>query len=329
MDSSRFHQLVTLDALLQTGSVTLASRRLGLSVPAVSHALARLRDDFGDALLVRAGRQMVLTPRALELREQVRQAVALAEQVFQPPVRFEPATESRTFVLAMTDYVMLVVGRALEQRLAASAPGVGLRISPNGLDDAERLRTGELDLAIGIYGELHPELRTRPLLTDRFVCVVRRGHPATRDGGLSLETWLSMRHVQVAPRGQPGGYVDDLLASMGHTRMVARAVPYFHMAVGLVAESDYVLTVSERFARMASEWSGLQVFEPPVEMRPFTLSMVWHPRFDNDAGHSWLREQWLGAAQQVVPDRHPNARRRLDAVDPTTGTQRKRRPRVG
>jgi DNA-binding transcriptional LysR family regulator len=187
------------------------------------------------------------------------------------------------------------------------------------------LRDQGSDLAVGIYGDLPQEMRTRQLLTDRFVSVVRRDHPAS-GRRMTLERFVALDHVQVAPRGQPGGYLDDVLRERGLSRNVARAVPYFLTALQLVAETDYVLTVSERIARRYEAPLGLSVFEAPVRLRPYALSLVWHPRLDADAGHRFLREAFLRAAREVAGERHEQPRTRLDASDPTSG-QRRRRPR--
>lgn len=187
------------------------------------------------------------------------------------------------------------------------------------------LRDQGSDLAVGIYGDLPQEMRTRQLLTDRFVCVVRREHPlATKR--MSLERFVEMDHVQIAPRGRPGGYLDDVLRERGLSRNVARAVPYFLTALQLVAETDYVLTVSERIARRYEATLRLAVLETPVRLRPYALSLVWHPRVDADAGHRFMREVFLRAAKAVASERHDTPRTRLDASDPTSG-QRRRRPR--
>ena len=318
MESSDLASLTTLDALLQESSVSGAARRLGLSTPAVSHALARLRERFGDPLLVRAGRSMVLTPRAEALRPKVRDAVEIAGRVFEEPREFEPSRVERSFTISATDYVLLVFGGPIDRDIAAAAPGLELRFVPNAVDDAERLRAGDTDLAIGIYGELPPELRTRPIISDRLVCVVREGHPKIKRK-LSLERFVALDHVQVAPRGQPGGYVDELLADRGHTRRVVRAVPYFQVALEITAQSDHVLTVSERIARLLGPRLGLRVFEPPIPLEPFALSMVWHPRFDGDQAHRWLRQRLVAVTTELDGLRHAGARRKLSKKDPTTG----------
>lgn len=307
--------LATLDALLQESSVSRAARRLGLSTPAVSHALARLRDRFDDPLLVRAGRHMVLTPRAEALKPQVRDAVEAAARVYEPGQTFDPARTDRAFTVNATDYIMVVFGSVLDEAMQREAPGIELRIVPNSVDDAERLRDGTSDLSIGIYGELPPELKTRAVITDRLVSVVREGHELTR-GRVTLERWVGHPHIQVAPRGRPGGYVDDMLAARGLSRRVTRAVPYFQVALEMAARSDAVLTVSERIAARLGPGLGLVVLEAPLPLEPFALSMVWHPRFDADPGHRWLREQVVAATKALDGMAHPSPRRRLDSTDP-------------
>jgi DNA-binding transcriptional LysR family regulator len=303
--------LVTLDALLQEGSVTKAAQRLGLSTPAMSHALARIRDKLGDPLLVRAGRGMVLTPRAEQLKPRVHEVVAGAAQVLAPAQPFAPRSLARGFAILATDHVLLVLGRELDALLRAEAPGVDLRFIPNSPDDPEALRRGAADLAVGIYGELPPEMRTRPLLTDRHVCVVRDGHPEV-GARLTLDQYTRLQHVQIAPRGAPGGYVDDVLRGLGRARRVARAVPFFGAALHLVAETDYLLTVPERAARAMAPRFGLRLLEPPIELRPYALGLLWHPRFDADEGHRWLREALIRAARVRASDAHRGARTRLD-----------------
>ena len=312
MEPSDLSLLVTLDALLQEGSVTKAARRVGLSVPAMSHALARIRDKLGDPVLVRAGRDMVLTPRAEALRPKVRSAVAQASQALEPEQPFSPATLARSFALHGSDYVLTILGVELDAIVGAEAPKVALRFVANTSDDAAVLRAGGVDLSIGIYAELPPEMKTRVLLTDRFVVVVRQEHPTVKKR-LSLEQYLGLDHVQVAPRGKPGGYVDDVLAERGLTRRVARAVPFFLAALRLTALTDHALTVSERVARLMAPCLGLRILDPPLPLLPYALKVVWHPRFDGDPAHAWLREALQRAARASAGDAHPNPRTSLSA----------------
>jgi len=312
-----------LDALLQEGSVTGAARRVGLSTPAMSHALGRLREQMKDPILVRAGRGMVLTPRADELKARVNAALREAQAALAPELAFDPRTLTRPFVVHATDYVLAVIGPSVDRILSRDAPRLPLRFVPNTSEDAMRLRDGGSDLAIGIYGDLPQEMRSQRLLTDRFVCVVREGHRIGKR--LTLADFIESQHVQVAPRGLPGGYVDWGLRGGGLTRHVARAVPYFLSALRLVARTDYVLTISERVARSMGAQMGLRVLQPPLELKPYALGLVWHPRFDGDAAHRFVREAFVRAARDSAGDLHEDARSRLDAGDATSGQRRRRR----
>lgn len=327
MEASDLGMLVSLDALLQEGSVTGAARRLGLSTPAMSHALARIRTRLGDPILVRSGRGMLLTPRAVALKPAVHRVVDEARRALEPDRPFVARELSRTFVVHASDYVLTVLGTTLDRLVRAQAPMAGLRFVPNTPDDPVMLRDHGSDLAVGIYGELPQEMRSRALLTDRFVCVVRRGHPATRQR-FTLDQFVRFPHIQVAPRGKPGGYLDDVLRARGAQRTVARAVPYFLTALHLVADTDYLLTISERIARRFARALALTILEPPVALKPYALSLVWHPRMDGDPGHRFLREVLVQAAAQAAGDRHDGPRTRLDATDPTSGQTRKRSRRL-
>lgn len=324
MEPADLGLLVPLDALLQTGSVTGAARRVGLSTPAMSHALARIRDHLGDPILVRAGRGMLLTPRALALKPRVHEVVARAREVLVPEQPFVAAALDRTFLVHATDYVLTVIGGAVDRMLRAEAPRACLRFVPNTPDDAASLRDHASDLAVGIYGELPQEMQSRRLLSDRFVAVVRAGHPGV-GARLTLDDLVALPHIQVAPRGRPGGYLDDELRARGRARTVARAVPYFLTALQLAAETDYLLVISERIARRYEATLGLSLFELPFKLRPYALSLVWHPRVDADASHRFVRDVFVRAAREVAAERHEHARTRLDPSDPTAG---RRRPRM-
>ncbi len=312
--------LETFDALLQELSVSRAARRVGLSTPAMSHALARLRATLGDEVLVRAGRDMVPTQRALALKADVHTALANARAVLSPVAALEPRSLVREFRVNATDHVVTVLGSALDTLATQQAPGVLLRFLPTAPEDAALLRDGSVDLAVGIYADLPPELRTRVLFTDRFVCVLRKGHPAAQ-GRLDLETFLSLDHLQVAPRGKPGGYLDDLLAERGKKRRVTRAVPYFLSALQLVSESNAVLTISDRMARRLSKAFDLVVLETPLPLKPYALSLLWHPRQDSSPEHAWLRQLFVSAAEHAAPGLHSGAKTR-------TGGFRRRKSRV-
>ncbi|MGF1465070.1 MAG: LysR family transcriptional regulator [Sandaracinaceae bacterium] len=289
--------LPMLDALLEEASVTQAARRLGMSTPAVSHALKRLRRQLDDPLLVRSGRAMVRTRRAEALRPDVRRLVDELAVLLRPSGDLEPATLERRFRIHTTDHVLHVVGRALDERVRAAAPGVCLAFMPVQTDTPEALRRGEADLAIGVFPQLPPELRVRVLFRDRFTCVLREGHPLG-EAPLTLDRYCTLEHVQVAPRGRPGGIVDRLLAERGRSRCVARAVPYFVSALVLAAETDYVATLSGRLARAFAGRLAVTCREPPLPFPTYRLTLVWHPRHDGDRAHAWLRERLVEAARE-------------------------------
>lgn len=316
MDPTDLATLAALDALLQEVSVSRAARRMGLSTPAVSHTLARLRERFDDPLLVRAGRSMVLTPRAEALKPVVRDAIERARRVFESDAAFDPQRMRGGFTISATDYVLLVFGAALDEAVRSGAPGLDLRFVPNAPDDPERLRAGTTDLVIGIWEDLPPELKTRTIITDRLVCVARRDHPELK-GRLTLDRFVALEHVQIAPRGRPGGVVDQVLAERGLRRRVSRAVPYFRVALELAARTDCLLTVSERIATALAPELGLELFEPPLPLEPFALSMAWHPRHDADPGHAWLRARLVETTRALNAASHPAPVRRLQRAKRT------------
>lgn len=291
------NQLVALDALLAEGSVTAAARRIGLSQPAMSHALARLRAALGDPLLVRAGRRMQLTSRARELAEPIAEALGSIERALAGRGAFDPAQARSTLRIAAIDFALLVLVPPLCAALARDAPGLEVVIEPP-VEPVERtLAEGRIDLAIGLARDA-PGMSQRELLRERFVCVVRRGHPdAPR--GLSLQRFVKLSHAIVSPRGRVSGAVDRALAERGLSRRVVLTVPSFHAAALAVAGSDLVLTVSERVARTAPRRGPLRMLKPPLSLERFRVTMLWHARLDADPMHAWVRERLLEIARSV------------------------------
>jgi DNA-binding transcriptional LysR family regulator len=294
--------LFALDALLAEQNVSRAAVRVGLSTPAMSHALARLRKQLGDPLLVRAGQQMTATPRALDLRAQVAGLVAAARGVMAPPPVSDLRLLRRTFRLRTSDHLLAILGARLD-RFLRTAPDVLLHVQPSGRDDPALLRDGALDLAIGVYdyapySDLPSDLRIQQLWEDEFVCLVRRDHPTVRRK-LSLAQFAALEHVQIAPRGNPGGYVDEMLGKHGLERRITRAVPFFMVGLQLLAETDYLMTTSSVFARRLARKFGLRIVAPPAALglEPYQVAQIWHPRDDRDPPHRWLREQVAAAAK--------------------------------
>ena len=283
-----FNLLAVLDVLLAEGSVARAAQRLRLSPSAMSRALARLRETTGDPLLVRAGRGLVPTPRALELRERVGRLVDEARAVLRPAEALDLKRLARTFTLRTSDGFVENFGPALIARLRADAPGVRLRFVQKFNKESTALRDGTVDLETGVVGDATgPEVRTRALFRDRFVGVVHKGHRLAR-GAVTPARYAAGAHVLVSRRNAGTGPVDDALQALGLSREIVTIVGGFAAALALARTSDLVATVPERHT--GNLRAGMHSFALPVTTRPFTVSMLWHPRMDADAAHRWLRE---------------------------------------
>jgi DNA-binding transcriptional LysR family regulator len=290
MHSIDLNLLVALDALLGEGSVQGAARRMNLSAPAMSRTLGRIRRAFGDEILVRAGRRMVPTPRALELHGRVRSLIDDARLLMRPEGAADPATFAREFTLRTSDYVAGVFGASLQAIVAREAPQVTLRFADQGKEDVAALREGRIDLDIGVIGSVGPEIRVQTLVRDRFVAVVRRGHPLLK-GRITARRFAAATHVSVSRRGFNHGPIDDALAAQGLSRQVRFVVPGFHAAMLTAAGSDIVAAIPLAIAEAAARL-GLRIshFDLPVATPEVAIAQAWHPRFDKDAGHRWLRQ---------------------------------------
>lgn len=279
--------LVTLDVLLAEGSVARAAQRLRLSPSAMSRALARLRKTTGDPLLVRAGRGLVATPRALELREQVSQLVQDAEAVLRPVGQPDLARLSRTFTLRTSEGFVENFGAQLLARLAEQAPRIRLRFMHKPDKNSAALRDGTVDLETGVVGKnAGPELRTQGLFRDRFMGVVRSGHPLS-EGDITPERFAAGGHISVSRRGLDKGPIDEALGPLGLQRNVATIVAGFSTALALARTTDLIASVPERHT--ANLRAGMHSFALPFELPTFTVAMLWHPRLEADPVHRWLR----------------------------------------
>ncbi|WP_224366207.1 LysR family transcriptional regulator [Hyalangium versicolor] len=281
--------LIALDALLREGSVTGAARRLNLSAPAMSRTLARIREAVGDPILVRAGRKLVPTPHALALQSRVHETVEQASGLLRPSRPLEPSTLERVFTLRAGDALAGMLSEPLIRLFQAEAPRVVARFVPEGEEDVGALRDGQVDLDLGAIGPMGPEVRVQALFRDRFVAVVRRGHPLLR-GRFSLKRLAEHPHISVSRRGKLRGPLDDLLEEAGVTRRVVLTLPSMFAALAAVAGSDMVAAVSERFSEHFRDTLGLEKIPLPASLPVMTISQAWHPRFDADPGHRWLRE---------------------------------------
>ncbi len=279
--------LVTLAVLLEEGSVARAAKRLRLSPSAMSRALARVRQTTGDPLLVRAGRGLVPTPRALELRERVGQLVQDAEGVLRPAAALDLKNLKRTFTLRTSEGFVETFAPDLIARIGAKAPGIRLRFLQKPNKDSTPLREGSVDLETGVVGKTTgPELRTQALLRDRFIGVVRKGHPLS-EGKITPARYAAGGHVLVSREGLDRGLIDEALEPLGLARDIVTVVSGFATALALARASDVIASVPERHT--AGLRSELYSFPLPLALPEVTVSMLWHPRQDADPAHRWLR----------------------------------------
>ncbi|EJM24895.1 transcriptional regulator [Pseudomonas sp. GM25] len=281
--------LVILDALLGEQHVTRAAERLHLSQPAVSHALARLRDLLGDPLLVRAGSGLVPTARALELAAPLAETLAQVQSLLAPNT-FDPASARRTFRLAMSDYGAAIILPGLIRTLRAEAPGIDLQISHASREGmVEGLLNGDIDLAAGVLPELPGELRSTPLFEERYVCLLdRRSLPA--GGVLDLPTYLSRPHVLLEMRGSGTPEIERTLTALRERRRVAISLPHWSVAPQFISGTDLILTVASRALNEVADES-LIIVPPPFEIAPFTFVSAWHKRRGGDQALNWLNRR--------------------------------------
>ncbi len=281
--------LVILDALLSEQHVTRAAERLHLSQPAVSHALARLRDLLGDPLLVRAGSGLAPTARALELVAPLTEALAQVQSLLAPNT-FDPARARRTFRLAMSDYGAAIILPGLIRTLRAEAPGIDLQISHASREGmVEGLLNGDIDLAAGVLPELPGELCSTPLFEERYVCLLdRQSLPA--GGVLDLPTYLSRPHVLLEMRGSGTPEIERTLTALRERRRVAVSLPHWSVAPQFISGTDLILTVASRALKDVDD-DSLIVVPPPFEIAPFTFVSAWHKRRGGDQALNWLNRR--------------------------------------
>ena len=281
--------LVILDALLSEQHVTRAAERLHLSQPAVSHALARLRDLLGDPLLVRAGAGLAPTARALELVAPLAEALAQVQSLLAPNT-FDPASARRTFRLAMSDYGAAIILPGLIRTLRTEAPGIDLQISHASREGmVEGLLNGDIDLAAGVLPELPGELCSTPLFEERYVCLLDRQSLAA-EGVLDLPTYLSRPHVLLEMRGSGTPEIERTLTALRERRRVAVSLPHWSVAPQFISGTDLILTVASRALKDVDD-DSLIIVPPPFEIAPFTFVSAWHKRRGGDQALNWLNRR--------------------------------------
>ncbi len=298
MDLRRYdlNLLVTLEALLDEGSVTAAARRLNLSQSAVSAALDRLRTVFSDPLLVRVGNRMQPTPFAKRLQGPIKTALASVSLALALPQRFDPSRAKLTVRLGVTDYVGLMILPKFYAALSREAPGITLDVVPRPADDSlARLLAGEIDMTVKVNPPEGRDLYSTTLLEESFACAMRAGHPLAR-GRLTLERLVEYPHVSVTAHVGSAGLVDRAFAESGLRRRVPVTVAGFGSTFALLAESDLVAVVPALIGHHEKARFGLAIRPSPLPLPSYPLSLVWHQRTAHDAAHRWVREQLLDAA---------------------------------
>jgi DNA-binding transcriptional LysR family regulator len=281
--------LKLFEALVRERSVTQAGLRLGLSQPAASRALGRLRTMLGDRLVVRGKLGLELTPRGEALAGPVAKLLEDARGIVSPAV-FDPASATGRITIAAHDHLSLVVLAGMIARFERHAPALSLHVAQPAGDNVRLIEQGAADLALGIFEALPGSFHRRGLYADSFVCVARSDHPGVVEG-LSLERYLALRHIAVTISGVGESAVDLALSTLGLTRHVALRVPHFLAAAMLVADSDMILTLPSRLAHLLAKKLPLALLDLPLQLAPLSPAMIWHERFHRDPAHIWVRQQ--------------------------------------
>lgn len=297
LKQSEIGLLIALDTLLETESVTAAAQQLGVSQPAMSAQLARLRKLFNDPLLATSGRRLVPTVRALEIKQPLRALLADLDLLVRESAQFDPQTTDRTFCLLSTDYVQAVMSAALLRSFAELAPQARLALLPFDPPTVWPLLehdTADLALATGMYP---PEARRRPGLEEQFKVIQRKGHPRG-EGPFTLDQFCAAEHALISPEG--GGFhgaTDKILTDLGRSRRVACSLPSFLLAPALVANSDLLALIPVRLAALFG--AMFDAFDPPFPSPEFSVDLLWHPRRQKDPAHIWFRSLVAGIAADL------------------------------
>jgi DNA-binding transcriptional LysR family regulator len=299
--------LRVFDALMRERSATRAGALIGLSQPAVSNALSRLRHALNDELFVRRGNDMVPTPRAEALAERVRDALAQVEQALYGDARFDPARAERIFTLMGADFFATLLMPDLAERVAGLAPGIALRMLDSASGDVERLlRENVIDVALERPLEMPDWISRRLLFHSPFAIIAARGHKELRKGrvapgaAIPLDLYCALPHAIRSIDGSMSGMVDDALRKAGGKRRVVLALPSFQGIARAVSRGRLIAAVPMQFAKAVAKDLGLSIYLPPLEVPVPEVRMYWHKRHDRSPAHCWLREQVVAATEALV-----------------------------
>ena len=293
--------LVAFDVLMRELNVTRAAEHMFITQSAMSHILHRLRQQLDDPLLVKTPAGMKPTERALALIEPIRALLTEMEQLLQPPLEFEAGTSQRRFVLAATDYMELLLIPQLSGLIDQMAPGIDIHVKRTESSfPVAQLESGSLDVVLGFESVLNPpaHLNCHLLFSDRMACVVRQNHPLIRKAP-SLEEYVSVPHMLISRTGSNMGVIDQKLTELGLDRRIKLIVPHFLSAPLIVAETDMVLSLPYRIAEQFKRFAPLEIFPVPIELPAYDLCMIWHPLYDKDPAHLWLRDKIIAIGRNI------------------------------
>lgn len=299
--------LVYLDILLQEGSVTKAAQQLGITQPAMSNGLRRLRELFNDPLLVRTSEGMTATDRALELRPIIREALAKLEVALQPQQEFNAKVSNRVFRIMVSDYAESTLVPELVNRLRTVAPDIILDVLTPSDVTFKDVEAGKVDMAINRFDEMPQSFHQTTLWSDDFVCLINPDHPGAQH--FDLEAYLASKHIWVSKTGMGAGvgidpdkvirlgWVDNALAKLGHKRKISVFTRHYQMPALLALNNDLVVTLPRKVADMQAAAASLIIKKPPFDIPPFELKMAWSPLLQHHQAHRWLRRTIVEVAQ--------------------------------
>lgn len=291
--------LAVFDAIAGEGNLTRAAKKLGMSQPGMSNALARLREALDDPLFVHTGRGMEHTPRARLMAEPIRQALDLMQNSLRLDTAFDFASSKRTFTVAVEDYGEAVIMPRFMEWLNRVAPGVHVRIRPeSGNVLLAEMKRGGIDMAMDYHRSYADDFRVQPLMEETLVSMVRQGHPLVGDS-ISLEQYVTLAHVVIQPHSPRGPVVDRELKKRGLSRDIALQVPHFLSMPLIVRSTDFICTLPLRMARVYAEHFRLKVLKPPIDFPTIPIYLVWGKSMDADNGHQWFRNAFHDLCQRL------------------------------
>jgi DNA-binding transcriptional LysR family regulator len=312
IDRVDLNLMVYLDVLLREGSVTKSAQQLGITQPAMSNGLKRLRDLFNDPLLVRTSEGMTPTERALELQPMIRKALNEVESALQTQGEFDASSSHRVFRIMVSDYAESTLVPELVKRLREEAPSVILDVLTPSDVTFKDVEAGKVDMAINRFDEMPQSFHQMTLWEDDFVCLVNPDHPSA--GMFDLSAYLESMHIWVSKTGMGAGvgmdpekiirlgWVDNALSKLGHKRKISVFTRHYQMPALLALNNDLVATLPRKVAEMQAETSRLLVKEPPFSVPAFELKMAWSPLVQHHQAHKWLRRLIVDVAQQCCAD---------------------------